>query len=97
MSKCMDMMKYLAGIFLGFILTTIVPGKVVGLLNLNDYWIANIVGVLTMDIIMAAVIIGFGEKNVFAFSFKSFKKTFYELVKLMENHERKQFESFCEC
>ena len=68
--------KYLGGIVLALILMYTLPGIIIQKANISDTDVMSTVYLLLLNATLAAVIIGFGEKKIFRFSFKSFKDTF---------------------
>ena len=76
MKTSLRLTKYLGGIVLALILIFTLPGIIVQRANITNKSLMEIVYLLSIIAILSAVIIGFGEKSVFHFSFKSFKDTF---------------------
>lgn len=76
MKTSLRLIKYLGGIVLAFALMLTLPAMIVQHANLSNLPFVGAIYLLLIIAILAAVIIGFGEKKVFYFSFKSFKDTF---------------------
>ena len=76
MNSFLRIVKYTGGIILAFVLITILPTQVVQRFNLIDSPYVEIIYLSIIIAILAAVVVAFGQKKVFAFSFKSFKDTF---------------------
>ena len=76
MKTSLRLTKYLGGIVLALILIFTLPRIIVQRANITNKSLMEIVYLLSIIAILSAVIIGFGEKSVFHFSFKSFKDTF---------------------
>ena len=73
MKTSLRLTKYLGGIVLALILIFTLPGIIVQRANITNKSLMEIVYLFSIIAILSAVIIGFGEKSVFHFSFKSFK------------------------
>ena len=76
MNNILRIVKYLGGAILGIVLMFVLPGMIVPLFKIQDTFIMEIVYVLVINVILTAIIIAFGQKDVFKFSLKSFKSTF---------------------
>lgn len=76
MKTSLRLIKYLGGVVLAFALMLTLPAMIVQYANLSNLPFVGAIYLLLIIAILAAVIIGFGEKKVFYFSFKSFKDTF---------------------
>ncbi|MBR6402691.1 MAG: CPBP family intramembrane metalloprotease [Eubacterium sp.] len=76
MNSFLRIVKYIGGIALAFVLMSILPAKVDQWLNLQDSPFEPIITLGVIILCLAIVIVTFGQKNVFAFSFKSFRDTF---------------------
>ena len=68
--------KYIGGIVLGFALMLILPGMVVQGFKLAESPYADMIFLGVIIAVLIVIVIAFGEKKVFAFSLKSFGKTF---------------------
>ena len=76
MKTSLRLTKYLGGIVLALILIFTLPGIIVQRANITNKSLMEIVYLLSIIAILSAVIIGFGEKSVFHFSFIIFKDNF---------------------
>ncbi len=76
MNSIQRIVKYLGGAVLGVLLMMILPAQVVSMLNIQNPFIEKIVSLGIMILILTVLIIAFGQKDVFKFSFSSFENTF---------------------
>ena len=76
MNSFLRIVKYIGGIVLAFVIMSILPMQVIQRFNLMDSPYAEAIYVSIVIVILTVIIVAFGQKKVFAFSFKSFKDTF---------------------
>ncbi len=76
MSIFLSIRKYIGGIILAFVLMFLLPSGIIQCFNLDNSPYVDFIYLGIVITILTAIIIAFGQKKIFAFSFKSFGSTF---------------------